>query len=107
MKDGAPPVGVIVEGSAKVSERDRERYLELVKAVVSASAKRHGCIKFVVSEDIAQRNLFHVTELWADKESLDASRFGDENMAMLRDLAPLDIADRHVLVHHVARSEAG
>jgi quinol monooxygenase YgiN len=105
MSETLPPVHIIVEGSATVSERDRERYVELVKAIVAASVQRQGCIKFSVAEDIGQRNLFHLTELWTDQASLDASRFGDENTAMLRELAPLDVQNRRVVIHHVSRSE--
>ena len=97
---------VIVEGSARVSEQDRAAYLELVKAVVAAAGKRRGCLKFVVAEDINQRNRFHLTELWTDMECLDASRFSDENRKVLQALAPLDIRDRHVRIHHVSHTEA-
>lgn len=107
MSDAASQVRVIVEGSARVSDHDRERYIELVRIVVAASVKRPGCIKFAVAEDIGDRNLFHLTELWTDMERLDASRFGDENLTALRELATLDIRDRHVLIHHVSHAEPG
>lgn len=94
--------GIIVEGSARVSEADREAYLALVKDVVQASAKREGCLKFSVAEDILTRNLFHLTELWTDAQALDASRYGEENRAMLEKFAPLDVRDRDVLVYTVA-----
>ena len=99
-------IHVIVEGSARVSERDREAYLEIVKGVVAASAKKPGCVKFSVAEDILQRNLFHLTELWTDMASLDASRFGDANMAVLRKLSTLDVQERLVSIHHVSRTES-
>jgi quinol monooxygenase YgiN len=107
MSDHTSGAGVIVEGSAKVSEQDREAYLELVRAVVAASAKKRGCLKFAVAEDIGQRNLFHLTELWTDRECLDASRFGTENLEILRQLATLDVRDRRVLIYHVSQTESG
>ena len=98
---------VIVEGSARVSERDREAYLALVREVVGASVGRAGCLKFAVAEDILERNLFHLTELWTDMASLDASRFGHDNAEMLQKFAELEVRDRHVLVHAVSSAVEG
>jgi quinol monooxygenase YgiN len=95
---------VIVEGSSRVSEPDREVFLDLVRQVVQSSVHRKGCLKFSVAEDIIERNLFHLTELWADMESLDASRFGDENKAMLVKFAPLDVRDRDVRIYLISSS---
>lgn len=107
MTDNTQRVQVIVEGSARVAERDREAYLELVRGVVAAAAKKRGCLKFVVAEDIVERNLFHLTELWADMECLNASRFSEANVAVLQKLGALDVRDRHVLIHQVSGAESG
>jgi quinol monooxygenase YgiN len=98
---------IIVEGSARVSEADREAYLALVREVVQASTTRAGCLKFSVAEDILERNLFHLTELWADLASLDASRFGHANSEVLRKFAPLDVRDRNVLVFSILGAAEG
>lgn len=98
---------IIVEGSARVSERDREAYLALVREVVTASVGRRGCLKFSVAEDILERNLFHLTELWTDIDALDASRHGHENAGMLERFAPLDVRDRDVLVYSVSSATPG
>jgi quinol monooxygenase YgiN len=103
----SPQPGIIVEGSARVSEADRAAYLALVREVVSASIKRAGCLKFSVAEDISERNLFHLTELWTDMKALDASRYGEENRAMLQRFAGLEIEGRDVLVYSVASAVAG
>lgn len=107
MTDTSPQAGIIVEGSARVSEADRDAYLALVRELVVQSVKRSGCLKFSVAEDIAERNLFHLTELWTDMASLDASRYGAENMAMLQRFAGLDISGRAVLVYGVASAVPG
>ena len=107
MTDISPKAGIIVEGSARVSEADREAYLALVREVVAQSVTRAGCLKFSVAEDISERNLFHLTELWTDMASLDASRYGVENMAMLQRFAGLDISGRAVLVYGVASAVPG
>lgn len=107
MTNDAPVAGVIVEGSARVSEADRDAYLALVREVVSASVGRAGCLKFSVAEDISERNLFHLTELWTDQAALDASRYGAENRAMLERFAGLAIEGRDVLVYSVASAVAG
>ena len=107
MSDSAPSTLVVVEGSARVAEPDRAMYLKLVKAIIADSVLRPGCIKFAVAEDIGERNLFHLTELWTDMKSLDASRFGATNTEMLREFAPLDVRDRKVFIHHVASTEPG
>ena len=98
---------VVVEGCSRVSEADREAFLTLVKDVVRSSATRPGCLKFSVAEDILERNLFHLAELWTDRAALDASRFGHENHGMLQKFAALDVRDRKVLVYDVASAEAG
>lgn len=107
MNTSLPPAGIIVEGSARVSEGDRDAYLALVREVVRASVGRPGCLKFSVAEDIFERNLFHLTELWSDMTALDASRFGTENVAMLERFAGLDIRDRDVLIHTVSSASPG
>lgn len=107
MSDHTEDAGVIVEGSMTVSEQDRDAYLALIKMVVEASKIKSGCVKFAVSEDMVSRNLFHLIELWTDMESLDASRFSHENVAMLHKMAPLDIRDRKVLIHQITSTERG
>ena len=98
---------IIVEGSARVSETDREAYLALVREIVRGSAGKAGCLKFTVAEDILERNLFHLTELWIDMAALDASRYSDWNRAMLAKFAPLDVQGRNVLVFAVAGASEG
>ena len=95
-------VKVIVEGSARVTEQDRESYLSLVREIVNVSTRREGCLKFSVSEDVIERNLFHLTELWTDQKALDASRFGAENTRMLQKFANLEVRDRSVQIYEVA-----
>ena len=107
MTDTSPTTGVIVEGSARVSEADRDAYLVLVREVVAKSVKRSGCLKFSVAEDIIERNLFHLTELWTDLAALDASRYSAENSAMLQRFAGLAIEGRDVLVYTVAAATPG
>jgi len=99
--------GILVAGWARISDEDREAYLGLVKEVIEASAIRRGCLQFSVSEDISERNLFHLTERWADLESLDESRFGAENAAMLQRFAGLAVRDREVSVYTVSSVDPG
>lgn len=99
MSNNSQSVGVIVEGSARVADKDREVYLSLVRDVVRVSVMREGCLKFSVAEDVAERNLFHVTELWTSQEALDASRFGTENIGMLEKFSKLDVRDRSVQIY--------
>lgn len=107
MTNTLPKAGVIVEGSARVSEADRDAYLALVREVVAQSVKRTGCRKFSVAEDIIERNLFHLIELWTDMTALDASRYSAENVAMLQRFAGLDITGRDVLIYTVAAATPG
>lgn len=72
-----------------------------MRRMVESSRAELGCIEYYYAEDVFDRGLIHVRELWRDQASLDA-HFASSHLAEWRSAWPcLEITDRILQVFTV------
>jgi quinol monooxygenase YgiN len=77
----------------------------LMRAVVEATLAEPGCHAYVMGEDVAERGLIHVTELWDSRDVL-AAHFETPHMRLWNEQRnELGFSDRRVTVHEIAGTE--
>ena len=73
----------------------------LMAAMVESSRAEAGCLKYYYSEDVVDRGLIHVEELWLNRTSLD-QHFNTEHLAVWRESwSYLGIGERNLCVYEV------
>lgn len=65
---------LIVAGTVQLDPAQRETNLAAIQAMMAASQAEAGCLAYVFSQDMADPNLLHLYELWADDEALALHR---------------------------------
>ena len=73
--------------------------------VVAASRALPGVISIDIARDITDPDAFIATEIYDDRAALDRQMELPETEAALGALRDGIVAERHSLIHHVARSE--
>lgn len=76
-----------------------------ITRVVSATREEAGCIKYSYAEDPDAAGLFHVSEVWTDKASLDA-HFASAHMKQWQaDRQELGMLDREITAYMTSSAE--
>ena len=73
--------------------------------VIPASRALPGVVSVDFGRDIADPDAFIATEIYEDRAALDRQLELSETQAALAALRDGIVAERHSLIHHVARSE--
>ena len=63
---------LIVAGTFTTAPGERERVLDLVSDVVTATRREQGCREYVFSPDVDDPDLIRLYELWDGQDELDA-----------------------------------
>jgi quinol monooxygenase YgiN len=72
-----------------------------MSAMVSASRAEDGCVEYSYAEDILERGLIHVKELWRDQAALDR-HFASNHIATWRAAWPeLGLGERNLRAYDV------
>ncbi|RYG29933.1 MAG: antibiotic biosynthesis monooxygenase [Burkholderiales bacterium] len=76
-----------------------------ITSVVSATRLEAGCVKYAYAEDPDDAGLFHVSEVWTDKASLDA-HFASAHMKQWQaDRQVLGMLDREITAYTTSSAE--
>lgn len=77
-----------------------------MKRMIESSRAEDGCEKYSYAEDVLDRGLIHVIELWRDQAALDR-HFASRHIAEWRSAwSRLGIRDRNLRVYEVSISRA-
>jgi len=77
-----------------------------MKRMVDASRAEEGCIEYGYAEDVFDRGLIHVKELWIDQAALDR-HFASDHIADWRAAWPdLGIGNRSLRLYEVGEPRA-
>jgi len=77
-----------------------------MKRMVDASRGEEGCIEYGYAEDVFDRGLIHVKELWIDQAALDR-HFASDHIADWRAAWPdLGIGNRSLRLYEVGEPRA-
>ncbi len=96
---------LIVAGTMEVEPDHRDRMLEAVAPMVSATRAEPGCRAYVFSPDPDDPAMVHLYELWDDQAALD-DHFASDHMAAWR-AASADLPIRRRDIAKYVISEVG
>ena len=63
---------ILVVGTVRVAEGGLDKVADAMRAVLEATSKEDGCIRYAYARDVLDPDLMHVSELWRDAEALRA-----------------------------------
>jgi len=63
---------IIVFGTARFPAQNVEKVLPAIETLIAAVRQEDGCIQYRFAEDLLDKGLIHISELWRDAEALAA-----------------------------------
>ena len=92
---------LLVVGTIRLPAENLATARPAMKIMVEASRAEKGCVDYSYAEDIFDRGLIHVKELWTDQASLDR-HFASDHISAWRAAWPdLGIGERNLCVYAV------
>lgn len=71
---------IAILGTARFPAENVEKALSAVKALMPQVHAEDGCIEYRFAEDLLDKGLIHISELWRDDDAL-AAHIGQPHMA--------------------------
>jgi quinol monooxygenase YgiN len=92
---------LLIVGTVRLPAERLEDARPVMARMIAASRAEDGCEEYSYAEDVLERGLIHVKELWRDQIALD-QHFASEHIATWRSTwADLGISDRNLRVYDV------
>jgi quinol monooxygenase YgiN len=96
---------LLIVGTVRLPPERIEQARPVMARMISASRADDGCREYAYAEDVVERGLIQVKELWRDQAALDR-HFASEHNAAWRAAwratwSDLGIMDRHLAVYDV------
>ena len=97
---------LLIVGTVRLPSGHLPAAMPIMKRMVDASRAEDGCLAYAYAEDVFDRGLIHVKELWADQAALDR-HFASAHIAEWRAAWPsLGITNRDLQVYAVDEPRA-
>jgi quinol monooxygenase YgiN len=94
-------VMLLIVGTVRLPAENMDAARPVMKRMADASRAEEGCVEYSYAEDVFDRGLIHVKELWVDQLALDR-HFATEHLADWRKAWPsLSIGERNLRVYEV------
>ncbi|MDQ0395370.1 putative quinol monooxygenase [Labrys monachus] len=94
---------LLIVGTVRLPPANLEKARPAMRAMVSASRAEDGCVEYAYAEDVLDRGLIHVKEIWRDQAALDR-HFASDHIAVWRASWPaLGIGDRDLHAYEVEK----
>jgi quinol monooxygenase YgiN len=95
-------MSLILAGTVRVAPDKLETLRPHAVEMMRATREEDGCIAYAFSEDLGDRGLIHVFEIWRDAEALMAHG-SSEHMKTWREAAGLaGLSDRNLKTYEIA-----
>ena len=92
---------LLIIGTVRLPAENLELARPVMKRMADASRAEDGCVEYDYAEDVFDRGLIHVKELWATQAALDR-HFASTHIAEWRAAWPeLGIGERDLRVYEV------
>ncbi|MCP1469806.1 quinol monooxygenase YgiN [Sphingobium sp. OAS761] len=93
---------LLIIGTIRLPADMMDRARPAMQRMADASRAEDGCVDYAYAEDVFDRGLVHVKELWVDQAALDL-HFASPHIAQWRATWPdLQIGDRELRAYEVA-----
>jgi quinol monooxygenase YgiN len=97
---------LLITGTFRVPTERLSAALGVMEAMVTASRAEAGCLAYIYAEDLFDRGLIHVTEMWSDQAALDL-HFASAHIAAWRAAWPeLGISERNLTLFDAGEGRA-
>jgi len=96
---------IVLIGHFRLPANKVEAARGAIARVVSATREEPGCIKYSYAEDPDDAGLFHVSEVWTDKASLDGHFASDHMKQWQADRQELGMLDREITAYTTSSAE--
>jgi quinol monooxygenase YgiN len=95
-------MSLIIAGTVRVPPENVDAFRPYMVEMMTASQAEEGCVAYGYAEDVGERGLMHVFEIWRDQACLDA-HFKTGHMARWRAAWPsFGVSDRKLVAYEVA-----
>ena len=95
---------LLIVGTIRLPAEKLEQARPIMKRMAEASRAEDGCLEYIYAEDVFERGLIHVKELWTCQEALD-QHFSMPHIAEWRAAWPdLGIGDRNLRAYEVGEA---
>lgn len=96
---------LLIVGTIRLPAENTDEALPVMQCMIEASRAEDGCIEYFYSQDVLDPMIFHVKELWRDRDSLD-KHFKSNHIEKWRSEWPrLGITDRNLVLYEVTAPE--
>lgn len=96
------PTQIIVNGTTEVLESDVQELIRSTKIAAAQTVKESGCLYYYTGQDLAQPNLFRLSEAWSDQESLDAHLASPHFKLAMQEMAAITLKSVSLKRYQVA-----
>jgi quinol monooxygenase YgiN len=96
---------IIVMGKLRIDAEAIEAALPAARKVVAATQAEEGCLQYDYSRDIADPELFHITERWTSREALGAHLKTAHVAEWIAVLQTLTMKERHIRLYDTDEGE--
>lgn len=97
---------VAVLGTFRFPPEKIAEVLPHLKALVDATYKNDGCITYDVAEDLYDKGLIRMSELWPDHESLEKHLQAPHIEPWRKAVVELGLIDRDFMVYDVSNGKS-
>lgn len=96
---------IIVAGTVRVPPSQLETFRPYMVAMIDLSRGEDGCLEYSYAEDVLDRGLIRVFEVWRDEASL-AAHLTTSHLAEWRSVWPkFGVSERRLIAYEVAGQE--
>ena len=92
---------LLIIGTIRLPAGNLERARPVMRKMVEASRAEDGCVEYSYAEDVLDRGLIHVRELWRDQAALDRHFATDHLSAWRAEWPLLGFGERDLRVFEV------
>jgi len=96
---------LLIVGTIRLPAEKLDEARPVMQRMIEASRAEDGCLSYSYSQDVLEKNVIHVKELWRDRVSLD-KHFVSDHIGKWRSEWPrLGITDRNLTLYEVDAPE--
>ena len=82
---------IIINGTTQVLASDIPEFIRSTKACAAETVKEPGCVYYYTGQDLAEPNLFRLSEGWTDQDALDAHLVSPHFKLAMREVAAITL----------------
>lgn len=62
---------IVIHADMQIKPEKREAFLQTIQPLVAGSQAEDGCLRYTLTQDVANLNRFTMIEVWSDQDAVD------------------------------------